>query len=61
MEYRYNIAACEGCSLLTGVDVYVYVPEFLFGVQVGVKEKVNSQLKTLFGHRLVVWMLQLCL
>lgn len=39
----------------------VFVPEFLFGVQVGVEEKVNSQLKTLFGHGLVVCMLQLCL
>lgn len=37
------------------------LPEFLFGVQVGVEEKVNSQLKTLFGHRLVVGVLQLCL
>lgn len=61
MEYRYNIVVYEGCSLLTGVEVCVYIPEFLFGVQVGVKEKVNSQLKTLFGHRLIVWMLQLCL
>jgi len=37
----------------------VNVPEFLFGVQVGVKEEVHRQLKTLFGHRLVVRMLQL--
>lgn len=36
-------------------------PEFLFGVQVGVEQKVNSQLKTLFGHWLVAWMLQFCL
>lgn len=59
MEYRYNTAANEVCSLLTGVAVCVNIPEFLFGVKVGVKEKVNSQLKTLFGHRLVVWMLEL--
>lgn len=44
-----------------GVDVCAGIPEFLFGVQVGVKEEVHSQLETLFGHRLVVWMLQLCL
>lgn len=52
-----------GCSsLLTEVlDVCADIPELLFGVQVGVEEKVNSQLKTLFGHGLVVWMLQLCL
>lgn len=55
------MAAYERCSLFTGLDVGEGIPEFLFGVQVGVKEEVNSQLKALFGHWLVVVMLQLCL
>lgn len=32
----------------------VPLPELLFGVQVGVEEKVNSQLETFFGHGLVI-------
>lgn len=39
----------------------MYLPEFLFGVQIGVEKEVNSQLETLFGHSLVMWMLQFCL
>lgn len=35
------------------------VPQFLLGVQVGVKEEVHGQLEALLGHRLVVRVLQL--
>lgn len=49
--------SCRGALLPPPTAACVDLPELLFGVQVGVKEKVNSQLKRLFGHRLVVWML----
>lgn len=35
------------------------VPQFLLGVQVGVKEEVHGQLEALLGHGLVVRVLQL--
>lgn len=37
------------------------VPQFLLGVQVGVKQEVYGQLEALLGHGLVVWVLQLSL
>ena len=57
-QCRYNTDASQGGFKEL---MYVCIPEFLFGVQVCVEEKVNSQLETLFGHGLVVRMLQFCL